>query len=475
MSKWRILVGDRYGNVIGNISPIAFGKELTCKLNRPAQFTFNVPSGDARVSAMHDDGYPTISEGRSIWAYRNELQQDGSTQWVIRFAGSIWQIEDVGDPEQAWTSVTCFDPLQVLNRRLARGMFQATEGGGVTRMDYSDSTVSFDPYSGGFPSDFFAFTVVDKTTGAPITASAALVADGLLGCTNQYDGWTGLRSAYINSLHLPYLGWYDGVQLTTAQWAAKRSGNFGGTLLQAETLPPNTPPIAPSFDHKQVGEAIVDLTNGYNMFDFVVTPNPSTVPFEGRLLYGSAREWPFDSTFPSGQRALTMNFFRPLADLSFVAGQRGSIRKVTFAWGTGARNVSSISRLVDLETLVNNVQVVGGAGTATALDAASAARFGSAVDALYAQDVVDQAQLAALASESILLPKAGTPTYTLTPGPNAPLPFDTFDVGDTVTVMAGAGLRGGFSLQQRVYGFTLTMDDDHEAEMLTELLTSPSV
>ena len=50
-------------------------------------------------------------------------------------------------------------------------------------------------------------------------------------------------------------------------------------------------------------------------------------------------------------------------------------------------------------------------------------------------------------------------------------PFTAFDIGDTVRVQAGPRLRGGFAGIQRVYGFTLSLDDNG-VERVSELVTS---
>lgn len=58
----------------------------------------------------------------------------------------------------------------------------------------------------------------------------------------------------------------------------------------------------------------------------------------------------------------------------------------------------------------------------------------------------------------------------LPPGVN-PVTFGDFDIGDLVTVRAGASFRGGFSGAQRVYGYTVSWDGDAVIE-LSEIQTS---
>lgn len=51
------------------------------------------------------------------------------------------------------------------------------------------------------------------------------------------------------------------------------------------------------------------------------------------------------------------------------------------------------------------------------------------------------------------------------------IPLGTFDIGDLVTVQASADVRGGFSGAQRVYGYTISWDEDGPFA-LSELQTS---
>lgn len=48
-----------------------------------------------------------------------------------------------------------------------------------------------------------------------------------------------------------------------------------------------------------------------------------------------------------------------------------------------------------------------------------------------------------------------------------------FDIGDLVSVEAGSQVRGGFSGAQRVYGYTISWDEDGPFA-LSELQTSPN-
>lgn len=482
MSAWRILVGDRFGNTLTNVSPIAVGRQYVGALNRPAMFTFKVPASDTRVAGLHTDGLPFVGEGRSVRAYRREAQQDGSTAWVVRFTGYMWQVTDEGNDADQWTTCVCFDPLQLLNRRVARAMVWVIPGGEPAgKFSWSDSPAyTGNPYGGDYLANFLAFDLLDVTGGVAgpytlATKSGTEVARGLLNATNQYDGYTGIQDYYINGNDAPYLGWVDdgtARSVTAGEYERLRSGQAFPT---GETAPPASAAVSPSYDHKRVGEAIIDLTAGYNGFDLEIVPLPATVMKEGRLLYGSAREYPYDYLFGTSRIAI-WRWYRPLAQLRFYTPRGVTLPNVTFAWGVGPHSAKAIKRTTDLEQLVNNGYAAGASGYKQSLNLPSIAQYGAAQDYQSYTDVTDPAQLASLSAEAVLLGGIGAPVYTITPMPGrSPLPWDNFNLGDTVTVAAGPRLRGGFSALHRVYGFTLDIADDSSAEVLSSVTTSLAV
>jgi hypothetical protein len=125
-TEWRIVVTDLAGTAIVSVEGIASNKQVVFRLNRPAQLSFVVPSDDPRVNTLHTDGEPFIScSNRIVKGYRLE-----AGVWTLRFAGPIMQVEDNGDAETVSTSVTAFDPQQLLYSRLTRrtASSQATAG-----------------------------------------------------------------------------------------------------------------------------------------------------------------------------------------------------------------------------------------------------------------------------------------------------------------------------------------------------------
>lgn len=118
--QWELELCDWNGTKISHITSLGRKRRIQFRMNRPAIFTFEVPSDDPRVSGTHTDGLPLLwaePGWRVIKAYRHEVLEDGSATRVLRFAGYVWNVGDAGEPESAWTQVTAFDPLQVLAAR----------------------------------------------------------------------------------------------------------------------------------------------------------------------------------------------------------------------------------------------------------------------------------------------------------------------------------------------------------------------
>lgn len=111
---WSFVLCDLAGNPITILDNVATGRQITYTLNRPAQVQFVVPSDSPRANLTHTDGDPYLNEmNRVLKCYR--LEQSG---WVLRFAGIVFQIQDEADETSARSSVTAYDPSQVLYQRL---------------------------------------------------------------------------------------------------------------------------------------------------------------------------------------------------------------------------------------------------------------------------------------------------------------------------------------------------------------------
>lgn len=131
--EWSFILCDLTGDPITILDNVATARTITYTLNRPATATFAVPSDDPKANLLHTDSDPYLNEmNRVLKCYRLE-----ETGWVLRFAGIVYQIQDEADETGCRSSVTAFDPSQVLYSRIVM------DGSGViktvTSTDFSDS------------------------------------------------------------------------------------------------------------------------------------------------------------------------------------------------------------------------------------------------------------------------------------------------------------------------------------------------
>lgn len=120
---WRFVLCTLDGVPISMLDGIASNIEVEYRLNRPAMLSFQVPSEDPLVSILHTDGFPYLACGvRVVKAFRKVSSGEFETpgNWQIQYVGRVWQIGDSGDGDTSRSSVTCFDPLKMLEHRLVR-------------------------------------------------------------------------------------------------------------------------------------------------------------------------------------------------------------------------------------------------------------------------------------------------------------------------------------------------------------------
>lgn len=447
-TSWRVWLCDRFGYPIQDISRICFGKQYVAALNQPAQFTFWCPSNDPKVAADHTDGNPYLMEGRAVRVYR---------AGVLVFTGHIWQIEDAGDGEAVQSAVTCFDPLQWLNRRIARKMGYTSFGIGTPTVEMFTT----DSGSPDFADKVFAWGTFDATGvfgGLTKQVVATEIARGLLNATNDYDGFTGLDDFYLSSFFRP--------------------DNATPALCTNQNAPA-VPAIAIDFSNSKVSDVLSTIVGQNGSFDLEVVPTDSDfysspthagATFHQAYLYGSATE------YASIRGSLLTKPWKTLALLKFWAPTRGTTQaNAIFGYATYPHNVASISYLTDLGELSNASTMQGKTLTRRAINVTSVQTYGAGMDVQSFSDVTDASALAALATEEATVGGNAKRTLNITPMPGAltPLPFRDFNLGDTITVNSGAKLRGGFTGTQRVYGYTIDIADDHTSEDLAALVVSP--
>jgi hypothetical protein len=105
-------VRERDGTVLEDIAGFCMDKQLTRRLNRPSSFSFRVPS--YMVNEIQADGYPLLTTGRRQISV--ELDSTGG----LFFHGIVWSIEEDGDEDMVYSRVTCYDPMMLWRFRPAR-------------------------------------------------------------------------------------------------------------------------------------------------------------------------------------------------------------------------------------------------------------------------------------------------------------------------------------------------------------------
>lgn len=133
---WRIILCDANGAAIEDMSPFTFDRKVSYRLNRPAVMTFRVPSDARLINDLAPDGITNLHTiRRVIKGYRSEVNVAGGESYVLRFIGLIWQIEDSGDLDSAWTNVVVMGAFQVLTKRLCVNSAGSESAASFTNMD----------------------------------------------------------------------------------------------------------------------------------------------------------------------------------------------------------------------------------------------------------------------------------------------------------------------------------------------------
>ena len=115
---WRFVIGDLATfEVLSFLDTLASNRQATYILNQPALASMVVPSDNPEINipwpSADDD--PFLTEGtRVLWGLRREATTD---PWIIRFAGLILQLEDNAETDNAYTTLTAWDPWQYLLSR----------------------------------------------------------------------------------------------------------------------------------------------------------------------------------------------------------------------------------------------------------------------------------------------------------------------------------------------------------------------
>ena len=112
------MIGDlETFEVLSILDKLASNRQVTLTVDQPAVASMVVPSENPEISipwpSAGDD--PFLAEGtRVLWGLRREATTD---PWIIRFAGLILQLEDNAETDNAYTTLTAWDPWEYLFSR----------------------------------------------------------------------------------------------------------------------------------------------------------------------------------------------------------------------------------------------------------------------------------------------------------------------------------------------------------------------
>lgn len=433
-------VRERDGTILEDIAGFCMDKQLTRRLNRPASFTFRVPS--YMVNEIQADGYPLLTTGRRQISV--ELDSTGG----LFFHGVVWMIEEEGDEDMVYSTVTCYDPMMLWRYRPARDDVDSYSGEAGNLSD--PSFIERNQFGGPIMEEILTASEspgrIFSSPGNPSLAEGPLWID--LSLSTFTGGGSDLRGAPLD-------------------WPA--------TIAEVATVLTNT------------GE-----------LDIVLTP-----------VIGSLVEYD-----PLG----TSVFFMNMATVQTYTGNYGTDRTATvhFDYATGDNNARLFRRAENMDTIANKLYYYLGPrldqqhwrsnvtydhpdlptdlGTLNLLLAVDASRhehgvfmqqsvydnFGSGSgDSSISESSVYQLYIRQWLVESMLRKEPRSMTYitpvrsgtTLPQGGDVFEPGD-FDIGDLVTVNVGSKARYAATGAQRIYQYTIDIDDDG-VEAIGELVCSP--
>jgi len=357
------------GTFIASLDPFVMDRQMTFDLNRPASVSGKIASNNDLIRTTYGDGLPYLGEGyRTLKAYRFE-----NGEWVIRFAGIVWTVDDEGDEDSAYTSFAAFDPWQML-----------TTGAMIRRNDGN----------------------LKKTVTLANNAAAAVKRH--IDKRIQYAG-----PCYIDT----------------------DSGYFQPGLVY----------VTMQYEQEYLGRALMELTDT-GVVDINMLPVDRS---DGILVVANA--------------------------LSHVGTDVSG--GVAFQYSLGNHQAKTWGRHLDMSTVANQITNFNGTKKKTSFqeDTDSQDLYGVYEAAQVLTDITHQDFLDALTIGELNERKMARENVSVLPMPTtAAPPFTYWGLGDTVSVECSDDARQAVSGVQRIYGFTLDLDNEG-VERVSELRVSPNL
>lgn len=414
---WRIAICTLDGTVLSFLSPVATNLQLKFPLCRPASIAFQVPSFDPHVNILAGDGLPYLSGGnRVIKAWRREAPE---SEWVLRFAGIVWNLQDSGEANATYTNVTAYDPMQMLTKRIIRsstGTFHedvvlALQRGDVIAKAIVDRTIT---YAGpcGIDTAPGVFTLSPQQSQE---WTQQFVATGLIDLCD-----TGLLDV-----------WFDPVDQVDGILAWMSAGPARGKY-----------------------SADIDMADFRGPWLTTVSYTTGQIVTHGGVTYianaDNSAEPPPDVDWD----VLPENLERP--NLSFAAPGHSAF---------------SLDRSVSMDGFANSLYFYPGnvnMPVVTAEDTDSEALYYTYEDVSVLSDIVDPVAVQFLANQQLAMRAQPKDLVTLMPVPGrAFLPWRNYFLGDMINVNVGIGYdnvrpstREALQGVQRIFGITIDIDEN---------------
>ena len=396
----------RNGTVLEDISSIAMDKQLRRRLNRISQFTCRVPS--YLVNEIQADGKPLVCSG-----FRQISVTLDSTG--LFFHGIIWDVEDDGDEDMCYSTITCYDPMVVWHKRPAR-----------------DAVDSYSGTAGNFSDPSF----IDRnTTGPQIMEEILTASEQLIWGADDGEG-----PLFIDLANSTFAG--GGEDLTGAPT------NWPMMIAEIATLLTNTGEL------DIVIEPIIHVPGGTTLSNMA-----EVHCFNGN--YGDNLTATVNLDYATGDH--NARLMRRSDSMETVANKNWYYLGPRLDQQHWRSNIAPpIGTLGALGTLLQDSRDELG----VFMQIPIYDNFGleSSAWPLYERSWLVESLLRAMPRQMVYL----TPTR----GEATSIGVGDFDIGDQITVNIGNKARVASTGAQRIYGYTIDIDDD-AVEALGELAVSP--
>jgi hypothetical protein len=408
-AAWRFIFTTLESVTLVFLDRLATAKSLQYFLNAPATFTCTVPSDNPEVFINADDDYPFVNEGnRLVYGFRREA--GGDPLWVCRYAGIVLGIEDIAGEDTPQTSLTAYDPWQVLYGRPVLKADDFEEG--IDWVNANGLNVLQSELSVFGLASLPCRILFNATQAADLEGVSFIDLPAEFGGTAWYTGTVEYIDPSLlfapESVRDPIWNFQQGSSVGEG-WDALVDSGLMDIILTPVYDPINRPGI------------LCEL----NIYARAGTPRDGAIMAwdePSRSLVG------VDNNIDGTQRA---NLVR------FNAGQGGG---------------SGLGREYD--------------------DAASIATYREWVAQRFYPDQTTRWQVNAIAQRALALRAQGVRTFTVSPAPErSPSPLLEYGLGDTVPVYTSFRLREPHISPERVYGLTIDISDNG-AETVSELLLS---